>query len=58
MRVGLQFSYLTMVCERKDFRVPIVLDDVQKSVFENMKITQTGKIKDIHQNNTKDIVVK
>lgn len=55
---GLRFSDLAMVCERKDFRVPVVLDDVQKSSFQNLKITQAGKMREIHQNNTKEIVVK
>jgi len=54
----LQFSNLTMVCLRKDFRVPIVLDDVTNSTFSGLKITQQGKKKDIFQNNTKGITIK
>eukprot|EP01132_Coremiostelium_polycephalum_P020851 gene20851-24775_t len=35
---GLQFSGISMECERKDFRVPVVLDDVQESTFSGLKI--------------------
>jgi polygalacturonase len=55
---GLNISGLTMICDRKDFRVPVVLDDVSESTFSGLKITQSGKKKDIHQNNTKGITVK
>lgn len=56
--VGLKVSNLSMVCDRKDFRVPVVLDDVRESTFSSLKISQTGKQKDIYQNNTKNISVK
>lgn len=55
---GLKFDNLTMTCERADFRVPIVLDDVKQSSFSGLKINQAGKKKDIHQNNTSDITIK
>lgn len=56
--IGLKISNLTMVCERKDFRMPIVLDDVNNSTFSGLKITQAGKQKDIYQNKTKGILAK
>jgi glycosyl hydrolase family 28 len=55
---NIKFSALTMVCLRKDFRVPIVLDDVSKATFSGVKITQQGKKKDIYQNNSKAITIK
>jgi polygalacturonase len=54
----LQFSNITLKCERKDFRVPIVLDNVSHSSFSGLKITQQGKKKEIYQNNCKDITIK
>lgn len=56
---GLQFSNITMKCERKDFRMPIVLDDVSQSSFSGLKISQPGKKKkDIYQHNSTEISVK
>ena len=55
---GLKFSNMKMTCVKKDFRVPIVLDDVQESVFIGTKIVQDGKQKEIFQHNTKKITVQ
>lgn len=55
---GLHFDNITFKCERKDFRMPIVLDDVSQSTFSGLKISQQGKKKDIYQNNSKEIVIK
>lgn len=55
---GLHFSNITMKCERKDFRMPIVLDDVSQSSFSGLRISQSGKKKEIYQNNCKEIIVK
>jgi hypothetical protein len=55
---GLQFSKITMLCQRIDFRLPVVLDDVQKSTFSDFTFLQEGKKKDIYQNNTKRVIVK
>ncbi len=55
---GLHFDNITLKCERKDFRMPIVLDDVSESTFSGLKISQQGKKKDIYQNNCKGIVIK
>ena len=55
---GLSFSNITMKTDRKDFRVPIVLDDVSESTFSGLKITQQGNKKEIYQNNTKGISIK
>ncbi|MEO9023092.1 MAG: glycosyl hydrolase family 28 protein [Ginsengibacter sp.] len=57
---GLKFLNITMECERKDFRIPIVLDDVSQCSFSELKISQLGKEKKkyIYQNNCKGISVK
>lgn len=54
---GLQFSNITMICQRTDFRMPVVLDDVQKSTFKGFNITKDGKKKDFYQNNSKGITI-
>jgi len=55
---GIKVSNISMICEKDDFRMPVVLDDVQKSSFSGMHITQSGKKKEIYQHNSKDIVIK
>lgn len=55
---GIQFSNIRMICERKDFRVPVVLDDVRNSTFNELKISQEGMKQTIYQNNCKEIIVK
>lgn len=55
---GVKVSNLTMTCERPDFRIPIVLDDVDQASFQSMKLTQEAKKKDIFQNNSKGILIK
>ena len=55
---GLQFSNITMVCERKDFRIPVVMDDVTLSSFTGFKITQSGKKKSFYQNNSTGNIIK
>jgi polygalacturonase len=49
---GLRVSNITMVCERKDFRMPVVLDNVNQSSFTGLKITQEGKKKEFFQNSS------
>jgi len=55
---GLHFSNVMMVCSNKDFRLPVVLDDVSQSTFSDLKVVQEGVKKTIYQNNSKEIVVK
>lgn len=54
---GLLFSNVTMLCERKEFRLPVVLDDVRQSSFNQLKVTQIGKQKEIFQNNCTGIAI-
>jgi hypothetical protein len=55
---GLQFSNITMVCDRQDFRIPVVLDDVNQSSFTGLKVTQAGKKKEIYQNKSAGNTIK
>jgi hypothetical protein len=56
---GLHFYNISMKCERKDYRLPIVLDDVSQSSFSGLKISQPEKKKkEIYQNNCRGINVK
>lgn len=55
---GLNFSNITMVCERKDFRMPVVLDDVKGSSFSEIHVSPKIKTKNIYQNNCKGITIK
>jgi polygalacturonase len=55
---GLKVSNITMICERKDFRLPVVLDNVSQSSLTGLKITQAGKKKDIFQNNSTSNTIK
>jgi hypothetical protein len=57
---GLQFTNIKLICDKKDFRVPVVLDDVHNSKFIGMKYIQPAgpKKQDIYQNNTSGITIK
>ncbi len=54
---GLRFSDIRMVVERKDFRMPVVLDNVKKSSFSGLKVLPDSSGKIIFQNNCSEIVV-
>lgn len=54
---GIRFENITMLCQRKDFRIPVVLDDVKHSSFKGLQITQDEKRQDIYQNNCTEIEV-
>jgi polygalacturonase len=55
---GIQFSNITLICQRKDFRMPVVLDDIRNATFNELRISQEGMKQPIHQNNCKNIIVK
>lgn len=55
---GLSFSNITMICERKDFRMPIVLDDVSQSSFSGLQVLQQAKKENIYQDNCKGVTIK
>ena len=54
----LQIENVSAVCERKDFRMPVVLDDVSDATFRGIKITQAGKKNDIYQHNSTAISIQ
>lgn len=54
----LHFSNITLICTNKDFRVPVVLDDINQATFTGLKVVQPGVKKTIFQDNSKGIVVK
>ena len=63
---GISFENVTLTCKKKDFRMPIVLDDVQNANFKNLTINTPEKKhskpadlkKTIHSHNSKDIIIK
>jgi polygalacturonase len=55
---GIKFSNIILTCEKKDYRQPIVLDDVHQSQFSSMHIKQPGQKKNIYQHKSTGIVAK
>lgn len=53
----IHFDNIEMICERKDFRVPVVLDDVSSSTFKALKISQEAMPQQLFKNNCKEIEV-
>ncbi len=43
---NLTFKNVNLICEKKDYRAPIVLDDVSGATFSSLKIDEPGKPKD------------
>ena len=42
---GIKFENVKLVCEKKDYRTPIVLDDVKDASFEQLKVYEPDKKK-------------
>ncbi len=55
---NIQFSNITLACQKRDYRIPIVLDDVHQSRFISLKIEQSAKKKEFYLNQSTDIVMK
>ncbi len=55
---GIELYNIKMKTEKSDFRVPVVLDDVKKSKFHNLKLNDKFKPQDIFQNKTSEIELK
>lgn len=55
---GIQFSTMKMKTDKNDFRVPVVLDDVKKSKFSDLKFNGKFKKQDFFQNKSTEIEVK
>jgi hypothetical protein len=43
---GISFENVTLICEKKDYRRAIVLDDVSGAEFKSLKVTEPGSKKD------------
>ena len=43
---GISMENVKLVCEKKDYRTAVVLDDVQGASFRNLQVTEPGGKKD------------
>jgi polygalacturonase len=55
---NLQFSNLNLVCNKKDYRIAIVLDDVHHAQLTSMTIKESGNKKTVYQYRSSDITLK
>lgn len=53
-----QFTNLKLMCEKKDYRTAIVLDDVHQSTFLSSDIKEPGNKKKFYMNKSTEIIVK
>jgi polygalacturonase len=51
---GITFENVKLVCDKKDYRTAVVLDDVHGATFRNLKVSEPGGRKDpvFHYNST------
>ncbi|MFI5131535.1 MAG: glycoside hydrolase family 28 protein [Chitinophagales bacterium] len=54
----IECSNVTLICEKKDYRTAIVLDDVHHSRFTFLNAKEPGNKKAIHQNKSTEITFK
>ncbi len=55
---GLVFSNIKMSSEKKDYRLPVVLDDVHDAKFINIKFNGMDKKQDVFQHNSSGVTFK
>jgi len=55
---GLQFNNVTLRCEKKDYRLPIVLDDVHQARFSTINVIASGQKKIMHTYKSTGITTK
>ena len=55
---GVNFTNVGLSAKKKDYRTAIVLDDVRKSTFVGVKVTEPGKKPAIYQHKTEGITVR
>jgi small nuclear ribonucleoprotein (snRNP)-like protein len=55
---NIRFNNIKLSCEKKDYRAPIVLDDVHGARFSAMDIKQPGPKKPMHLYKSSDIINK
>jgi hypothetical protein len=55
---GITFENVTLVCEKKDYRTAVVLDDVTGAKFKTLKVSEPGGKKDpVYSNKSTDVVI-
>jgi polygalacturonase len=54
----IRFSNVTLLCEKKDYRTAVVLDDVHHSQFNSVSIKEPGNKKSLHQYRCTEITFK
>ncbi|WP_205573327.1 glycoside hydrolase family 28 protein [Flavisolibacter nicotianae] len=54
----LQFSNIAMTCEKTDYRLPVVLDDVQQATFNGVTFNQPGQKQLLYQYKSTGIVTR
>jgi hypothetical protein len=42
---GITFENVTLICDRKDYRAAVVLDDVHDAIFKSLKVNEPGNRK-------------
>ncbi len=53
------FDHVTLVCDKKDYRTALVLDDVQTAKFIDLRVTEPGsKKKPVFNYNSKGVEIK
>lgn len=56
---GLEFNNVKISNEKKDFRMPVVLDDVHQTSFVGLKINMSAaKKQEVYQNNSTQVFIK
>lgn len=55
---NIKFENVTLTCAKKDYRTPVVLDDVQMATFSSLKTTEPGAGKDpVFSGNSTGVVI-
>jgi hypothetical protein len=56
---NITFENVTIICEKKDYRTAVVLDDVQGATFKALTITEPGTKKDVvYSYNSNGVVIE
>jgi polygalacturonase len=55
---GITFENVTLICEKKDYRIAVVLDDVTGAKFKTLKVSEPGGKKDpVFSNKSTDVLI-
>jgi hypothetical protein len=55
---GVEFNQLSLSCGKKDYRTAIVLDDVHRSTFSRLQVSEPGAKKSIYQYHCTEVQTK